>query len=93
MLTRASRSLPRPPGSGPLLLAGMVVSSLSAIFLVSCVDLWDAYQASRSGGGGAPNATDAGAWAALDGSLAVPHTVLPAALRVPAWLGGGGGGT
>lgn len=26
--------------SGPLLLAGMVVSALTAIFLVSCVDLW-----------------------------------------------------
>lgn len=41
LLSPVSPRLPRiaPSHRGPLLLAGMVVSSLTAIFLVSCVDL------------------------------------------------------
>lgn len=40
-LTRRLPALPSStPRRGPLLLAGMVVSALTAIFLVSCVDLW-----------------------------------------------------
>lgn len=80
--------------SGPLLLAGMVISALTAIFLVSCVDLWDAWAGSHSaggGGGGGPN----GLWEGLTGlansssSLSTPASVLPQALGLPlAHLGG-----
>ncbi|PSC73528.1 ABC transporter C family member 2 isoform A [Micractinium conductrix] len=79
---------------GPLLLAGMVISALTAIFLVSCVDLWDAWAGSHSaggGGGGGPN----GLWEGLTGlansssSLSTPASVLPQALGLPlAHLGG-----
>lgn len=81
---------------GPLLLAGMVVSALSAIFLVSCVDLLDAYEASRHPAGPG-NGLDGGVWSGLaalanhSSSLVMPHNVLPAALNVPLVLAGAGG--
>jgi SPX domain protein involved in polyphosphate accumulation/uncharacterized membrane protein YidH (DUF202 family) len=81
---------------GPLLLAGMVVSSLTAIFLVSCVDLWDAYEASRHSGGGPSNSLDGGVWSSLanhSSSLSMPHNVLPSALNLPLTLAGAGGNT
>lgn len=74
---------------GPLLLAGLVVSALSAIFLVSCIDMWDAYS-----GSGANN--ELGGWASLaalansTASLQTPHNILPSALAVPLTLGGAG---
>lgn len=85
-----TRSLRR----GPLLLACMVVGALSAIFIVSCVDIWDAYEASRGKNG------PLGAWAAMEAvagassSVTPPHVVLPLlpqALAVPLTLGGAGG--
>lgn len=74
---------------GPLLLAGLVVSALSAIFLVSCVDMWDAY--SQPGAGS--NSLDA--WASLANSSAsvqAPPNLLPQALALPLLLGGAGAG-
>ena len=58
----------------------------------------DAYEASRSGGGGQPG-QNGGVWDTLarlgdaNATLRMPHTVLPTALQVPLAhvLGGGGG--
>ena len=69
----------------------MVVGALSAIFVVSCVDIWDAYESSRGKNG------PLGAWATLeamaaaDSSVTPPHVVLPQALALPLTLGGAGG--
>ena len=77
---------------GPLLLASGVIAALSAIFIVSCVDMWDSFHESnaamnallgRSGGVGVGGFTS---------SLSTPHNVLPSALSVPLVLGGAGGG-
>jgi peptidoglycan/LPS O-acetylase OafA/YrhL len=73
---------------GPLLLAGLVTGALTAIFLVSCVDLWDAYEASRGKNG------PLGGWQALaaaNASVATPHVALPQALALPLSLVGAGG--
>lgn len=73
-------------------MAGLVVSALTAIFLVSCVDMWDAY--SQPGAG----ANSAGAWPGLAGlanssaSVQAPVNLLPQALAVPLALGGAGTG-
>ena len=85
---------------GPLLLASGVIAALTAIFIVSCVDMWDAYQASKGHGpaGAAMNAllgrgggggVGGGSYAS---SLNTPHNVLPSALSLPLVLGGAGGG-
>lgn len=66
-----------------------MVSALSAIFLVSCVDMWDAY--SQPGAGS--NSLDA--WASLANSSAsvqAPPNLLPQALALPLLLGGAGAG-
>ena len=88
-----SASPPWAARRGPLLLAGMVISALSAIFIVSCIDMWDAYEASRGRNGllGAPG--PAGTWADLanaTSSFAIPHNVLPGVLSVPLVLAGAG---
>jgi hypothetical protein len=77
-----------PDRRGPLLLAGLVTGALTAIFLVSCVDLWDAYEASRGKNG------PLGGWQALaaaNASVATPHVALPQALALPLSLVGAGG--
>lgn len=74
---------------GPLLLAGLVISALTAIFIVSCIDLWDAYSQPDSGNGLGWGGL--GALANSSSSLHTPHNVLPSALSVPLVLGGMGG--
>lgn len=66
------------PRRGPLLLSGLVVSSLSAIFIVSAVDLWDAYHDKSSSSGGSNGLADGRVGAAVLG--------LPQALSAPLML-------
>jgi len=67
----------------------MVVSALSAIFLVSIVDMWDAY--SQPNGANTYGWGNAAALANSSSSFSTPHNVLPSALSVPLVLGGASG--
>lgn len=84
-LAQLCRLPPSGDRRGPLLLACLVVAALSAIFIVSCVDLFDSFQSKA--GSGQPGG---GALAGSGGGLQLPYTALPKPLSVIQMAGGAG---